>query len=282
MIVRALDLSAIKIGKYQKKLNKARAAAIAANYDSHRMRPIDVSFRNGEFYCFDGQTRMAAYRILGYTRIPAIIHEGLTYEEEALLFAKQQENVGAVLSSHKWNALVEAEDPATMKTVEVAEKNGFKVSGSVSSATTIAAVKTLQDIVIESGFDGLDDVLSVIGTAWNDQEVYNKSKKLLIAPTNVNIIEGVYIFMKEYKDKRVLIKIASFPFSPQQSPRRYFPGLTIHARGIHLAGWQHLFWNCTIVGSVLVIVSQISLETYKTHYYLRIKPGKSGRITAVR
>jgi hypothetical protein len=206
MTVRALDLAVIKIGKYQKKLNKARAASIAAKYDSHRMRPIDVSFRNGEFYCFDGQTRMEAYKILGYTRIPAIIHEGLSYEDEALLFAKQQDDVGTVLSSHKWNALVEAEDPATMKTLKVAEKNGFKVSGSVSSATTIAAVKTLQDIVIESGFDGLDDVLSVISGAWNCKDVYNKKKILPIAPTNVNIVEGVKIFYNTYKGSKVFSK----------------------------------------------------------------------------
>jgi hypothetical protein len=200
MNVRALDINVIKIGKYQKKLNKARATAIADNYDSHRMRPIDVSYRGGEFYCFDGQTRIAAYKLMGYTRIPSIIHEGLTYEDEAYLFAKQQDNVGSVLSSHKWNALVEAEDPATMKTLEIAQKNGFKVSGTVSSSKCIAAVKTLQDIVMGSGFEGLDDVLHIIGSAWNDKEVYSKVKNLPIAPTNVSMIEGVYIFMKEYKD----------------------------------------------------------------------------------
>jgi hypothetical protein len=206
MNVRALAIGVIKIGKYQKRLNKARSTAIAQNFDPHRMRPIDVSFRDGKFWCFDGQTRLDAYLQMGYTYIPAIIHEGLTYEDEAYLFARQQENVGSVLSSHKWNALVEAGDPATRKTIEVAEKNGFKVSGSVSSATTIAAVKTLQDIVLESGFDGLDDVLSVVGGAWNGREVYNKKKNLPIAPTNVNIVEGVKIFYNTYKGSKAFNK----------------------------------------------------------------------------
>jgi len=200
MTVRALNLSVVKIGKYQKKLNKTRAAAIAAEYDSHRMRPIDVSYRDNEFWCFDGQTRLEAYKIMGYTHIPAIIHEGLTYEDEAFLFARQQDNVGSVLSSHKWNALVEAGDPATLKTIEIVTKNNFKISGSVSSPNTIAAVKTAQDIVIESGFEGLDKTLSVLDKAWNGKDVYNRAANRTVAPTNVTVIEGVYNVIKAYKN----------------------------------------------------------------------------------
>lgn len=202
MNVRNLDISVIKIGKYQKALNKARATAIAATYDPHRMRPIEVSYRDGAFYCFDGQTRIAAYKLMGKTKIPAIIHEDLNYEAEARLFASQQDNVGSVLSSHKWNALVEAKDHATLKTIEIALKNGFRISAA-SSARTIAAVKTLQDIVLDDGFDMLDEVLSVIGEAWNNQEVYCKAKKLSIAPTNVAIINGVYLFLKAYRNSSI-------------------------------------------------------------------------------
>ena len=191
-----LSLSAIRMGKYQKKLNKERVATIVANFDPDRMRPIDVSFRDGFFWCFDGQHRVEAYRQMGMETIPAIIHEGLSYEDEALLFARQQDNVGTVQAHHKWNALVEAKDPATLKTIDIAKKYGFTIGFGESKKGKIVAIKTVQDAVCQFGFDGFETILQVISEAWT--EIKDGSRSILDKAGSVEILDGLFTLFVSY------------------------------------------------------------------------------------
>lgn len=181
----------INIGKYQKALNKERAKKIADNFDIDRMRPIDVSYRDGKFWCFDGQHRTYAYRLMGKRTVPCIIHYNLSYEHEAMLFAQQQENVGSVLAHHKWNALVEAKDEITMDIVNIARTQGFTIRKSSTSKHNINCVKVLQDMYAELGELAFATVLKVVADAWNYME---KS-------TDHHILEGIFLFVKTYRNE---------------------------------------------------------------------------------
>lgn len=180
----------IKIGKYQKALNKERAKKIADSFDIDRMRPIDVSYRDGKFWCFDGQHRTYAYRLMGKRTVPCIIHYNLSYEHEAMLFAQQQENVGSVLAHHKWNALVEAKDKDTMDICDIARVQGFTIRKSASKRN-INCVKVLQDIYFDLGDTTLATILRTVATAWNFMD---KS-------TDHHILGGLYLFVKTYRDE---------------------------------------------------------------------------------
>lgn len=196
MKVTFIPVSGVFVGKYQKKLDERRARTIAENFDPHRMRPIEVSERNGGYWVWDGQTRLRAHVIMGLKTIPAIVHKGMTYEDDARHFANQNDNVGAVQTIHKWNALVEAKDPTTLEIVKVAKRWGFEIKGSVSSAKSIAAIKTIQDVVRDSGVDGLSDLLGVVHASWEGKDVYNKSKP--ISPTNISILNGIHKVLRTY------------------------------------------------------------------------------------
>lgn len=165
-----LDIKDLEVAKYQKELNISRVEKIINKFDINRMRPIEVSYRDGRYWVFDGQHRASAYVIMGYTKIPAIVHYGLSYEDEAYLFARQQEEVGSVNSNHKWNALREAGDPETMDIIKLCKEFGFTVLESNNKGNNIKCVKSLRDFYKEFGPEKLRTILMCIRDAWNYME----------------------------------------------------------------------------------------------------------------
>lgn len=186
-----LPLKDLEIGKYQKDLNITRVEKIVKKFDINRMRPIDVSFRDGRYWVFDGQHRANAYYLLGYSEIPAIVHYGLTYEDEALLFAHQQEEVGAVNSNHKWNALREAKDPEIMEIIRLCKDWGFTVLAKNNRGNNIKCVKSLKDLYKEFGPQRLGTILMCIASAWDYAE----------HSTDVAIIGGIARLVRTFPEQ---------------------------------------------------------------------------------
>lgn len=186
-----LNLNDLNIAKYQKDLNLPRIEKIVKKFDINRMRPIDVSFRDGKYWVFDGQHRCNAYLLMGYTEIPAIVHYGLSYEDEAYLFAHQQEEVGSVNSNHKWNALKEAKDPETLDIIKMCREWGFTVLEKNNKGNNIKCVKTLKDLYKEFGPAKLATILMCVASAWDYME----------HSTDVAIIGGIARLVRCYSDK---------------------------------------------------------------------------------
>ena len=189
--VTMLPISKLSMGKYQKDLNIERVKRIVEKFDIHRMRPIDVSFRDGEYWVFDGQHRANAYYLMGLNEIPAVIHKGLTYQEEAYLFARQQEDVGSVNTNHKWNALREAGDPETMDIIKLCKDWGFVVLQRNNHGNNIKCVKTLRDLYREFGPEKLGTILMCVKNSWQYMD----------HSTDVAIIAGIAKLARAYPDK---------------------------------------------------------------------------------
>lgn len=60
-----LPVTQIEIPPYQRSANVVRVKKIATAFEENRMRPIDVSLRDGKYYCYDGQHRLLAYKMMG-------------------------------------------------------------------------------------------------------------------------------------------------------------------------------------------------------------------------
>lgn len=197
-----LNLIDLEFADYQKDLSVPRVQKIVDKFDINRMRPIDVSYRDGKFYVFDGQHRANAYFFMGYTEIPAIVHYGLTYEDEAYLFARQQEEVGAINSNHKWKALSEAKDPETMNIIRLCKDWGFTVLAKNSHGNNIKCVKTLRNLYNEFGPQKVGTILMCIKDAWNYMD-HSVDKPIL---------EGIAKLVKTYPDQfdyNRLVKVLS-------------------------------------------------------------------------
>ena len=183
-----VPINNIVIGKYQKELNRARVNMIVSNFNPARMRPIEVSYRDGRYWCWDGQHRLAAYNQRGMATIPCQVHFGLTYEDEARLFAEQQVNVGSITSAHKYHALREAHDETVIAIDKKCAEYGFKVNPKGIGGKNIRAVKALQGITKKSGISRLETIVWLLNAAWNHEAESTKE----------DIISGIALFLDKY------------------------------------------------------------------------------------
>lgn len=187
-VIMEIPINQICLGNYQKALNKKRVTSIITTFNANRMRPIEVSLRDGVYWCWDGQHRLSAYRELNRPTIPCQVHIGLTYEDEARLFAEQQGNVGSITTAHKFNALKEANDPQTLRIIKKCQEYGFSVHPTRPGGKNIRSIKMLQTIEKDLGVNRLGDVVWLVKCAWNHSP----------DSTHENILGGIGLFMKRY------------------------------------------------------------------------------------
>ena len=165
-----VEVKDVNMASYQRPVNLNCVRKMASEYEPHRMRPIELSFRDGKLWCFDGQHRVAMFKRLGITRIPAQIHYGLSYQDEAALFAKQHEGERRVNAGDRWKAGCIAGD----KMHEISEiKNilgeyGYSVEARYTPGSTKAfsCVATLMRGYKDFGEAGLRCIVNVLDSAW--------------------------------------------------------------------------------------------------------------------
>jgi hypothetical protein len=94
---------------------------------------LEVSYRDNKFYIIDGQHRYTVAKAKGITSLPCIIFTGLTREQEALRFARQQDNVNKLTPYDTFKANVACGDESIpevaidMKIKRVCDKYGIQV-----------------------------------------------------------------------------------------------------------------------------------------------------------
>lgn len=170
----------IRIANYQRRnVNRRAVERIATNFNPHLMRPIEVSARSGEYFCWDGQHRLSAYLKRGMDTIPCHVHTGLSYADEARLFVAQQQNVTSIKSRDIWNAMTEARDDDAINIVKCCKEFGLTVQPSLKAHNNVCAAKALQDVYKTVGHQGLRDVLYVLTYAWAGDKASLSSDNIL-------------------------------------------------------------------------------------------------------
>lgn len=179
----------VRIANYQRNhINRRAVAKIVSGFDAHLMRPIEVSYRNGEYFCWDGQHRLTAYRKMGYKTIPCHIHTGLSYADEARLFVRQQQNVTTIKSRDIWNAMVEAGDSDAKMIAKCCAEFKLTAQPTAQVHGNVNAVKALQDSYKMLGQQGFKDVLYVLTKAWCGDKGSLSSDNIL----------GLSMFIKQF------------------------------------------------------------------------------------
>ena len=161
-----VQISEIHMAGYQRKINQAKVKKICSEFNKHRMRPVELSSRDGKFWCFDGQHRLEVYKRLGIKRIPANIHYGLSYEDEAYLFAVQHVNEQHISKRDEWSALCEAKAPIAQTVRRTCREFDFEFGGDTKNGKGIGAIREVLKITERHGERGLRDVLFVLRTAF--------------------------------------------------------------------------------------------------------------------
>ena len=106
-----------------------------------------VSHRaDGTYAVLDGQHRLTALRRLGYDAANCIVLEGMTIQQEADYFRRQNENKQSLRINDTFNASLWAEDAESLRIKELMDKYGFR-HGKSGQPMCICAIGALQRIL---------------------------------------------------------------------------------------------------------------------------------------
>lgn len=198
-----LPASKIKVDtSYQRPLDEKRVRKIVKEFNGDIFNEPKVSYRNGNYWCFDGQQSTAAWQLYNNNKDEPITVKcfyGLSWEDEVDLFVLQNGLDADVASNCKLRALYNKKDPAIVEMVNTVEANGWKVNWPASGGLkgNIDAVKTIYDCYTQLGVKGFNDMLSVIREAWD----YNPEA---VQQKMLSIIRRFYkIYYPEFDSKRL-------------------------------------------------------------------------------
>lgn len=92
---------------YQR-LVQSKAPKIAKEWDDRKCKMLEISYREDidKYAIIDGQNRWTAAKMIGITHLHCQIYENLTIEEEARIFAEQNDNVTRIASADKFKSLL--------------------------------------------------------------------------------------------------------------------------------------------------------------------------------
>jgi len=165
---------------YQRPTSPPQVKTITDNFDESRLGILTVSHRDGKYHLIDGSHRSHAMRNHGYTHATCIVLTGLTYEQEAELFSRQNENKRMLKPLDLFKSGLEANDELAVRINEVVGENGFQIgSGGKKNYRKITAIMALYAIAGEYGIYVLDDTLCLIDCTWSGFTKATQSMALL-------------------------------------------------------------------------------------------------------
>lgn len=200
MITGVLNTRFILKDTYQRPLDEALVRKIVAHWNSNLMNLPKVSRRDGKYYVFDGQHTIEALKLKNNGKdldIPCRIYSGMTYEDEARLFAAQNGISKNVTTMQKLRALYEAKDPDVVRVTDIVIEYGYADPIKNNSSNCPNGFRTLPSalkIYEKCGEGRLRQVLSVITKAWGNDKDGCRSGIL----NGINIVLSLY--MGEFKE----------------------------------------------------------------------------------
>lgn len=178
---------------YQRPIDIKRVKKIVENFDARLVNPLKISNRDGHFYVFDGAHTLAALKEVHKFKnfmVPCMVFHGLSYEDEAYLFALQRGESKEVAAAARIKALILSNDTRAVDFRKRTEDAGFKLSNSHWSGDgTVACIDKLWRIFdVDSQL--YSETLRLLMDCWHGE-------KWSVA---ANIVGGMAVFIKTYRN----------------------------------------------------------------------------------
>lgn len=142
-----IDVRSIEIDMSYQRFQHKYLKTLIQKFDKDRMPSLQISYRDGKFFLYDGQHRLIAAISNGIYEIPCEIHVGLTKENEAERFSKQTECSAKLTTYDTYKANITWGEPIDMMlkelcdkyslTVRKAQKNGIYAFSAIGKAREI-------------------------------------------------------------------------------------------------------------------------------------------------
>lgn len=181
--------------RYQRPVEKKDVNKLIREWDPRRLTPIVVSAREGKFNVVDGQHRVEAMRRMAKGKdvsIPCLIYTGMSYEDEAALYAELDRGRKRLTLPQSLNAMVEAgTDPEIMEVKRLAESAGFvwALAKRTGQPFEIEATRALISAYRLLGVAGFSRLLELMAGTWHG------------APSSLkaSMLSGMALFLKTYE-----------------------------------------------------------------------------------
>ena len=194
--IRTLSTSQLTSGlPYQRPVAQKDVDKIVREWNGREVTPVVVSFRDGKFNVVDGQHHIEAMRQKAGGRdviVPCIIHTGMTYEQEAELYARLDRDKKRLTLRQYTKAVVEAgSDANILKIKRLTEDVGFiwALGEPTGEPFEIAPIRALINAYQLLGGEGFARMLSLMAGAW--QGTPNSLK--------ASMLSGMALFIKTYE-----------------------------------------------------------------------------------
>ena len=177
---------------YARGLSEGRLKQLRREWDPLAVSPLTLSRRpDNSLWTIDGNHRRVVAFEKGMHTLPAMVHSGLSREQEADLYTK----LGTVLGQTPWTrfqAKLVARDPAALAIVEIADRYGLVIDATRgTTGYKIAAVARVEWILARGDEEALDWVLGFLTEAYEGQSDTLGEMQL----------EGAFGFWARYHDK---------------------------------------------------------------------------------
>lgn len=192
---RGLRPSQIQIDRlYQRELNNNKVDKIVKEFNGDIFNEPKVSYRDGQFWVFNGQHSIAAWRKLHGGEDKAVlckVYKGMTWLDECNAFIEQNGISSDPTTNERLRAAYEAKRADVVAMVSGAELVGFVVGFNARNIKkdTIIATGALFRSLMTLGYETYIDMLTALRDAWDGAPDSLRSQ----------IINGMTAFYKTYK-----------------------------------------------------------------------------------
>jgi len=124
-------------------------------------------------------------KTIGFTHANAVVLTGMSYEQEAAYFRRQNENRRIIATFDDFKAGLEEKDEMCLRVNEIVNANGFQI-GRGNSFYHIASIQALFTIVKDFGYKVLDDTLCLLASTWSSIPKASRCECILGVPEIVN------------------------------------------------------------------------------------------------
>lgn len=175
--------------RYQVPFSQKRVDDIVKNFDPLLLAPITVSRRrDGICVILDGQHRDLALIGLGYDSAICEVFDGLTYEQEAHIFAERNRRRRTAHPLQTFNARVEANTQPDATIASIVREAGYAIPRSPNRGPRLLTCPMqLTDIY---GWGKLKVTLFVLGELWPNET----------DATLADVTQGVAAFLKNWPE----------------------------------------------------------------------------------
>ena len=189
--IAAIPVSLLKLDESYQRILSANVKKLMAEWDESKCTFLLVSYRDDVFYVVDGQHRLAVAKGKGIVDLPCIILTGLTREQEALVFARQNRNVTKLnpFDTYKANiACGNKEIPEVFTDMEISricKKYNIevkKVYWVQNNPKTLRSLSRARQIVSGNGSSCFEWILNTVTSSkWNMcSEAYTKHIMIML------------------------------------------------------------------------------------------------------